>query len=152
MQRSPKRRHATSKIAEAATFVSTLIGVFKPNKISALAITAFRGDSSHALKKKDHSCTISKQQIIPHTLSSESDEEIESDDIDCEEDDDMEIYKMRANSVIVIIQKDNIIASFSPPKSLELFYLCKVIEVGVATKRIVDKHNHSIKSGSYYIK
>ena len=31
--------------------------------------------------------------------SSESDEEIESDDIDCEEDDDMEIYKMRANSV-----------------------------------------------------
>ena len=68
MQRSPKRRHATSKIAEATTFVSTLIGVFKPNKISALAITAFRGDSSHALKKKDHSCTISKQQIIPHTL------------------------------------------------------------------------------------
>ena len=49
-------------------------------------------------------------------------------------------------------QKDNIIASFSPPESLELFYLCKVIEVGVATKRIVDKHNHSIKSGSYYIK
>ena len=31
--------------------------------------------------------------------SSKSDEEIESDDIDCEEDDDMEIYKMRVNSV-----------------------------------------------------
>ena len=31
--------------------------------------------------------------------SSKSDEEIESDDIDCEEDDDMEIYKIRVNSV-----------------------------------------------------
>ena len=84
--------------------------------------------------------------------SSESDEEIESDDIDCEEGGDMDRYEMSANSVIEIIQKDNIIVLFSPPESLEPFYLCKVIEVGVATKRIVDKPNYSIESGSHYIK
>ena len=35
---------------------------------------------------------------------------------------------------------------------LRTFYLCKVIDVGVATKCIVDKGNHCIESGSHYIK
>lgn len=108
-------------------------------------ITTFRGNSLHALKKKDHSWTISKSSVSPQTLPLR-------DDTDCEEDDDMEGYEMRANSVIEIIKKDNISALFSPPESLELFYLCTVIEVGVAIERIVDKHNHSIKSGWHYVK
>ena len=102
-------------------------------------ITTFRGNSLHALKKKDHSWTISKSSVSPQTLPLH-------DDIDCEEDD-MEGYEMRANSVIEIIKKDNISALFSPPESLELFYLCKVIEVGFAIDRIVDNYNHSIESG-----
>ena len=35
-----------------------------------------------------------------------------------------------------------IIALYSPPRSLELFYLCKVLEKGVAIEDIVDNNNY----------
>ena len=93
------------------------------------------------------------QQLTNKTseLFSESHDDADGDENECENYD-MERFEIRANSVIEIILKDNVIALYSPPESLELSYLCKVIAVGVATKHIVDKGNHCIKSASHYIK
>ena len=123
------------KFSEAATwFVSTLSGVFKPNKVSAVA-------SHNHIQGKFITCIEEKGSFLDNkqVLSKSSDSS-------------PAWWYMRANSVIEIIKKDNISALFSPPESLELFYLCTVIEVGVAIERIVDKHNHSIKSGWHYVK
>lgn len=81
--------------------------VFRPNKISAPAITAFRGESITCTEEKES--FLQNKQVAGKSSdsSSESDEETESDDIDYE-DDDKERYEMRANSIIEIIQKDNI--------------------------------------------
>ena len=39
---------------------------------------------------------------------------------------------MRSDSVFDVIKKDGVIALYSRANSLELFYLCKVKEFGVA--------------------
>ena len=70
------------------------------------------------------------------------------DNIDNEE---LERYEMRSESVLQVLQKGNIIALFSPSNALELFYLCKVIDFGVATKDLRDENNHQIGEGSSYI-
>ena len=50
---------------------------------------------------------------------------------------------MRANSVTVIAHQGNIIALYSPLTS-EPFYLCKVLDVGIATEKLVDACNHQL--------
>ena len=79
---------------------------------------------------------------------------------DCEEDDldDMEVYELHSNSVLDIVEKGDIIALFSPPQSIELFYLLKVTEVTKESDEDVTEclnlHNglHCIKKGDGYIK
>ena len=44
-----------------------------------------------------------------------------------------------------------VIALYSPPTSLELFYLCKVIDFGVAECTLTDQNNHVISEGCNYI-
>ena len=53
--------------------------------------------------------------------------------------------------MVQIVQPGNVIASFSPPNALELFYLCKVIESGIAKQDIYDTQNHVIKEGCSYL-
>ena len=53
--------------------------------------------------------------------------------------------------MVQIVQPGNVIASFSPPNALELFYLRKVIESGIAKQDIYDTQNHVIKEGSPYL-
>ena len=55
---------------------------------------------------------------------------------------------MRSDSVFDVIKKDGVIALYSRPKSLELFYLCKVKEFGVAQENLIDSLNHIIPKGS----
>ena len=43
------------------------------------------------------------------------------------------------------------IALFSPENAIELFYLCKVIDYGVATDELSDTNNHHIAKGTPYI-
>ena len=45
--------------------------------------------------------------------------------------DENELYELRADTVIQVVQPGNVIALFSPPNALELFYLCIVKESGV---------------------
>ena len=61
----------------------------------------------------------------------ESQDFIEGEDIKNEQN---ELYEMRSDSVFDVIKKDGVIALYSPPNSLELFYLCKVKEFGQLIK------------------
>ena len=53
--------------------------------------------------------------------------------------------------MVQVAQPGNDIALFSPPNALELFYLCKVIESGIAEQDIHDTQNHVIKEGCSYL-
>ena len=55
-----------------------------------------------------------------------------------------ELYEMRSDSVFDVIKKDGVIALYCPPNSLELFYLCKVKEFGIAQENLIDPLNHII--------
>ena len=65
---------------------------------------------------------------------------------------DMEQYELRCENVLQVVHPGDIIALFSPSNSLELFYLCKMLEVGVAQTVLTDMYNHIIPRDSQYIK
>jgi len=51
---------------------------------------------------------------------------------------------LQPNTLFIVI--------FSPSKSTELFYLCKVIDFGVAPENVTDKYQHNVPQGSSFIK
>ena len=59
---------------------------------------------------------------------------------------------MRSHSIPGVISRGDVIALYSPPNSLELFYLCKVVDFGTATEQLKHKFNQVITIGSKYIK
>ena len=59
---------------------------------------------------------------------------------------------MRAESVNSIVSKDSTIALYSSANAFELFYLCKVLDFGEATKLLKDKNKHVTEKGSKFIK
>ena len=65
--------------------------------------------------------------------------------------DEMKQYELRANSVIEIVQPGNVIALYSPPTAFEMFYLCKVLDTGIASEKMVDESNHNIDIGTQFI-
>ena len=65
---------------------------------------------------------------------------------------DAEAYKLRSESVNSVLTKNTTITLYSSSNSLQLFYLCKVIDFGVAIENMVDEYNHIILQGSCYIK
>ena len=50
------------------------------------------------------------------------------------------------------MNKNATIALYSASNYLELFYLCKVLDFGIADGNIVDDYNHLIPKGSKYTK
>ena len=61
----------------------------------------------------------------------ESQDFIEGEDSENEQN---ELCEKRSDSVFDVIKKDGVIALYSPPNSLELFYLCKAKEFGQLIK------------------
>ena len=68
-------------------------------------------------------------------MESDVEYEQEQEEFGDDVEDDLERYEMRSSTVIEVIQKNSVIGLFSPPNSLELFYLCKVLEFGIAKTR-----------------
>ena len=81
---------------------------------------------------------------------SDSDDEYEGEDDfgDDIEDDNLEKYELRSETVLEVLEKGSVVALFSPSNSLELF---KVIDFGVATEDLTNGNNHCIGNGSSYI-
>ena len=68
----------------------------------------------------------------------------------CDDDDaesDAEAHKLKSESVNSVLTKNTTIALYSSSNSLELFYLCKVIDLGVAIENMVDEYNCIIPQG-----
>ena len=103
-------------------------------------------------------CNNEKGVIIYPRKSNQ--DESSSSSSDCEDSDrddeveeiDVEQYEMRSASISKIVETGNIVALFAPPKSFEMFYLCKVIFTEVAEKEIIDDYHHALQKGSVYLK
>ena len=54
-------------------------------------------------------------------------------------------------SVLEVVTKGSVIALFSPSNSLELLYICKVLDYGVATEDCIDENNYHIEKNSPYV-
>ena len=80
-----------------------------------------------------------------------SDEEIENDDLCCENENVME-NEIRADCVVDVVQPCSYVALYSPPESFESFYLCYVIESGITSESMCDDYNHVIEKGIKYLK
>ena len=78
---------------------------------------------------------------------STTESEFENDYDDDNAESDAEAYELRSESVNSILTKNTTIALYSSSNSLELFYLCKVIDFGVAIENMVDDYNHIIPLG-----
>ena len=84
---------------------------------------------------------------------SESSERDDSDYDGFDDDfDKMEQCKLRANSVTEIAQQGNIMALYSPQTAFEPFYLCRVLDIGIATEKLVDACNQKLVISEKYIK
>ena len=60
------------------------------------------------------------------------------------------LYEFRSGAVVQVVQPGNVI-TFSPPNALKSFYLCNVVESGIAKQDIYDTQNHVSKEGCSYI-
>ena len=81
-----------------------------------------------------------------------SDEEIENDDLCCENENVTEENEIRADCVVDVLQPCSYVALYSPPESFELFYLCYVIESGIVSESMCDDYNHVIETVTTYLK
>ena len=95
----------------------------------------------------------SKRNILTEASDDESttESEFENNYDDDDAESDAESYKLRSESVNSVLTKNTTIALYSSSNSLELFYLCKVIDFGVAIENMIDEYNHIIPQGSRYI-
>ena len=108
------------------------------------------------IEHKFFECLVEKGLYLTENSDVDSDEDlgesqdfIEGEDFENEQN---ELYEMRSDSVFGVIKKDGVIALYSPPNSLELFYLCKVKEFRIAQENLIDSLNHIIPKGSKFIK
>ena len=81
---------------------------------------------------------------------STTESEFENNYGDDDAESDAEAYELRSESLNSVLTKNTTITLYSLSDSLELFYLCKVIEFGVAIENTVDEYNHIIAQGSCY--
>ena len=92
------------------------------------------------------------QQVIETSdddSTTESEFEKDYDDDDAESD--AEAYELTSESVNSVLTKNTTILLCASSNSLELCYLCKVIDFGVAIENMIDEYNHMILQGSRYI-
>ena len=102
-------------------------------------------------------CCVEKGQLV--MVGDETEEDDNSTDSEAEYeynespdivDDETALYEFRSGAVVQVVQPGNVI-TFSPPNALKSFYLCNVVESGIAKQDIYDTQNHVSKEGCSYI-
>ena len=110
--------------------------------------SCIEGDFVSCLTEKDKTV----QQVTEASDNdSTTESELENNYGDDDAESDAEAYELRSESVNSVLTKNTTITLYSLSGSLELFYLCKVIEFSVAIENMVDEYNHIISQGSCYI-
>ena len=96
------------------------------------------------------SCLIEKGKIV-QVVDKASDNNDNNDSSESEFENDVsgdesetEAYELRAESMNSVLNKNTTTALYSASNSLELFYLCKVLDFGIAHENMVDDYNHLI--------
>ena len=83
------------------------------------------------------SCLIENEknvQIVDEASDHDDDDSSESEfenDLESGDETDTEVYELRAESVNSVLSRNTTIALYSASSSLELFYLCKVLDFGI---------------------
>ena len=77
--------------------------------------------------------------------SADSEVEYDYDESQDIVDDETELYEIQSDAVVQVVLPGNVIALFSPPSALELFYLCKVIRAGKIRHTLVPCACHAPK-------
>ena len=97
-------------------------------------------------------CMSEKGRVVFSSVNSEGDSDEEDDEIEEEsasnEDDENEIC---GESVMECLTKDSAIALYSHSSAFELFYVCKVVDFGIAKQELRDSSDHFIEEGQNYI-
>lgn len=57
----------------------------------------------------------------------------------------------RKNCVFDAVENETTITLFLPPSFYELFYLCKILSMKIATKNIYDTYNHATGKDEKYL-
>ena len=104
-------------------------------------------------------CSIERGNMVVGATSIDHEDDESDSDVEYEDEDafgesiseEMEMFELRSESVVQAVKPGNVAALFSPPNSLELFYLCKVIESGVAIEDLCDIYNHYVSKGTPYL-
>ena len=101
------------------------------------------------------SCLTEKGKTVQQVAEASDNDSITESEFENDYDDDnaesdAEACELRSESVNSVLTKNTTIALYCSFNSLELFYLCKVIDFGVAIENMVDEYNH-IPQGSPYI-
>ena len=92
-----------------------------------------------------------KVKLFNKSQARDDDSTTESEFENDYDDDDAEACELRSESVNSVLTKNTTIALYSSSNSLELFYLCKMIDFRVAIENMVDKYKCIIPQGSPYI-
>ena len=82
--------------------------------------------------------------------SSESESDVE--DIDSDSENDEKCYKVLGDTVFEAVEVGSTVAVYSPPNASKLFYLCKVMDKGVAKQDLFVEYHHIASKGSSYLK
>ena len=100
------------------------------------------------------SCLIEKDRLVLVTDASDDDSSSEDfeNDFDVDEESDTEMYELRAETVNDVLTEDTCIALYSSSNALELFFLCKVLDFGVANEDLFDSYNHVITKVCKYLR
>ena len=104
------------------------------------------------------SCLIEKGkilQIVDKARDHDDDNSSESEfknDLKSGDESDTEAHELKAESVNSVSSRNTTIALYSASSSLKLFYLCKVLDFGIADENMVDDYNHLIPKRSKYKK
>ena len=126
---------------------------FKPDGTIISKINIYSCDD--CLEGNFMECCIEKGKLVmtgddSDDYSTNSEAEYEYDEFE-NADNETELYELRSETVVPVVKPGNVIALFSPPNALELFYLCKVEFSGIATEDLHDGQHHIIKEGSPYL-
>ena len=97
---------------------------------------------------------IEKGKFVLATDASDDDSSSEDfeNDFDVDEESDTKIYELHAETVNDVLTKDTCITLYSSSNALKLFFLCKVLDFGVANEDLFDSYNHVITKGCKYIR
>ena len=85
-------------------------------------------------------CLIEKGKFVLITDASDDDSSSEDfkNDFDVDVESDTEMHELRAETVNDVLTKDTCIALYYSSNALKLFFLCKVLDFGVANEDLFD--------------